>query len=248
MGVDWFCRSTEEISLAMAESGQLDKHSEVMSERATNGKWVSPMKIKELRAIIEARLRQKIDPQPSSSSTVGDFTPHDRSQNFDFKGDYLGMQLDLFRNRHGGDLTTSLLFSNETGPSNYAELMFEPWMAQAGIINCRMSGKGMTIAGAPLLKSVYQFLDNQLYSINLEIAAEDSVEVQSALLIAFDCEQDINVIDMMQVDSWEKPKGLVSMVSYIDDSEATSIRFINKDLLDQYRSLERKFHPTIGDL
>jgi hypothetical protein len=99
------CRRPAGFDRINAKKGEIDEHTEVMSQATTNGQWLPATRIKQLKAIIVNRPNLPIsDAQESlleiynrNSIAVGGYDPE---RVFAFKSAYLGMSLEEFKMEH----------------------------------------------------------------------------------------------------------------------------------------------------
>lgn len=114
-------------------------------------------------------------------------------QPYDLKGDRLGMSLSEFKRKHYREVdghNETIPWCSDTRPGmDMDELLSKAWHSDAGIITCRLdfpferrNGRaGLTVAGVETQLLIYEFVDQQLFEIDVAILNERFGEVCDAL-------------------------------------------------------------------
>jgi hypothetical protein len=109
-------------------------------------------------------------------------------QPHELKGDYLGMNLAEFKQKHSRRAPASgqklPWCSDEVSGQHHPELHTEPGMAAVGIVHCRIDlpfESSPTIAGVNTELLLYQFVDGKLFSIHAQFDTDFFQAIQNSL-------------------------------------------------------------------
>lgn len=175
----------------------------------------------------------------------------DESKTFAYKGDFLGMAIDQFLNRHKTDSPDDFSFvsSRQVPNRDYSKFGFDStWDSEEPRVECfSATGTRMTIVGVELKYGVYTFLDQRLFLINLKalrdpIGSDFDLEVGLVDVLG-EWDERQNVADIFDIRTWVRAEGHLSLVSLFDGSETPNVRYINQLLLPVKNQLEEERKP-----
>ena len=175
---------------------------------------------------------------------------YDESRTFAYKGDFLGMSVEQFMQRHQSDDPSefSMVWCNDISLADYETYGIDKWtQKEARVRTCVASGSRMTIVGAPLRLGLFTFLDEKLHSIALE-TKQDSLdvwpEVFSPLLEAFGTEvESKDIAGIFDTSTWKRSEGHVATVSQYEYGNPLFVRYINQTTLGDFNSV-CEFHTA----
>lgn len=160
------------------------------------------------------------------------------SENFDFKGDPLGMSLADFKLRHertvAGRRRRMPWCSDEQPGVNNPELMCESWHTAAGIIHARIElpfeNNSPTVGGIRSELVIYQFIDERLFQITAFLPPEGLNQLTQALRVRYGEPQSTNA-EERQMHWWKLCSSVEVTTGRMSPREPCVVRYYHDELL-----------------
>jgi hypothetical protein len=167
----------------------------------------------------------------------------DESQTFAYKGDFLGMGVREFTDRHDQSQSSDFKYMPSTliEIHNYSDFGFEDWMRGSDrLIQYSASGKRLTIVGLDLAYGVYTFVDGSLSSITLTLrqpTLETYMDLLPALHGALNEPPEVGPeLESVHVTTWKRPMGALNL-TFIPFIPSLNVIYVNLGLQDAFNRL-----------